>query len=293
MGNITVTDVRAHPGDSAFLIDDGTTAILVDSGYGFTAHLVAARIARQLGSRPLDYIFLTHSHYDHALGSAAIAKHWPDVKIIAGAYAARIFQKDSAKRTMRELDQKAAASCGIFQYEDCADDLRVDQTVEDGDLIVAGDLHFTVVNLPGHTRCSVGFYLSEEKFLISTETLGVRIGRSTVFPSYLVGYGMTMDSIARAEALDIERMLLPHCGIIEGDDVRQYLSAAKASAAETAEVVSAMLRAGKSKQDAVQYIIETFYHDDIRRSYPPAAMQLNTNIMVDLIERELVLPGQS
>ena len=30
-----------HPGDSGFLIDDGKTAILIDSGYGFTGFRMA------------------------------------------------------------------------------------------------------------------------------------------------------------------------------------------------------------------------------------------------------------
>ena len=67
---LTITDVRAVAGDSAFLIDDGETAVLCDTGFGFTGYSVADNIQRILGDRPLDYILLTHSHYDHALGSA-------------------------------------------------------------------------------------------------------------------------------------------------------------------------------------------------------------------------------
>lgn len=65
MQNINITDVRVHPGDSAFLIDDGTTSILYDSGFAFTGYQVAEKIKKHLGNRKLDYIFLTHSHYDH------------------------------------------------------------------------------------------------------------------------------------------------------------------------------------------------------------------------------------
>ena len=64
-----VTDVRALPGDSAFLLDNGRIMILCDTGYAFTGARVAENIRRPLGDRPLDYIFLTHSHYDHAAGS--------------------------------------------------------------------------------------------------------------------------------------------------------------------------------------------------------------------------------
>lgn len=109
MESIKITDVRALPGDSAFLIDNGKTAILYDSGFAFTGYKVADRIKAILGNRNLDYIFLTHSHYDHALGSVYALKYWPNAKVVAGEYAAKIFAKPTAKAVMRELDNKFAA----------------------------------------------------------------------------------------------------------------------------------------------------------------------------------------
>ena len=101
MRDITVTDVRVHPGDSAFLLDDGQTAILYDSGFAFTGYRLADNIARVLGERKLNWIFLTHSHYDHALGSVYVRSRWPDVKIAAGSYAAKIFAKPTARAVMQ------------------------------------------------------------------------------------------------------------------------------------------------------------------------------------------------
>ena len=133
MSHITVTDVRAISGDSAFLIDDGTTAVLIDSGFGFTGDAVAARIREVLGTRSLDYIFLTHSHYDHVLGAAYVLHAYPNARVVAGEYAAKIFAKASAKALMRDLDRKFAATCGVSDYADRIDALRVDIAVADGD----------------------------------------------------------------------------------------------------------------------------------------------------------------
>ena len=48
MNRFTITDVRANPGDAAFLIDDGKTAIMYDSGFAFTGYKVAEKIYIQL-----------------------------------------------------------------------------------------------------------------------------------------------------------------------------------------------------------------------------------------------------
>jgi len=160
MNTIKFTDVRCHKGDSAFLIDDGKTAILYDSGFGFTGSAVASNIKAELGDRPLDYIFLTHSHYDHVLGSALILRQYPHAKVAAGRYTAEIFKREGAKRTMHELDRKFALTCGAAEnYEFPGNGLRVDIEVDDGDIISAGDMNFEVLSLPGHTKYSIGFFI--------------------------------------------------------------------------------------------------------------------------------------
>lgn len=284
---LKITDVRAHKGDSAFLIDSGKTAILYDSGFAFTGYKVAENIKRELGRRPLDYIFLTHSHYDHALGSVYVLKLYPDAKVVASEYASRIFAKDSAKAVMRDLDRKFANACGVTDYEDLIDKLRVDITVKDTDKIQAGDMCFTALELPGHTRCSVGYYLESEKLLLSSETLGVFDGECTVVPSYLVGIQMTLDSIDKATALDIDRILLPHYGLLQKEQTKLYLAGAKKSAQETFEEIAGMLRAGNTKAECVEFFKDKFYKGYIKTIYPIDAMMLNTGITVDLIAKEI------
>lgn len=286
MNNLKIYDVRSHPGDSAFLIDDGKTSIMYDSGFAFTGYKVADNIKKVLGERKLDFIFLSHSHYDHALGSAYVLKYWPDAKVVAGEYAAKIFAKPSAKALMRELDGKFAKACGVEEYEDLIDELRVDINVADGDVIKAGDMEFIALNLPGHTRCSVGYYCRKQKLLLGSETLGVFNGEDDVVPSYLVGYKMSLDSMERVEKLDIENILIPHFGILDSEQTEFYLKKAKESAVTTAEEIVGMLREGKTKQEIARFFKSKFFRGYIKTIYPIDAMELNTSITIDLLARE-------
>jgi len=282
--SIKITDVRAIKGDSAFLVDDGKTAILYDSGFGFTGFMVAENIKKELNGRNLDFIFLTHSHYDHALGSAYVLEKFKDAKVVAGEYAEKIFKKSSAKALMRELDRKFALKNGIEKYEDLADNLTVHITLKDGDKIKAGDMTFTALNLTGHTKCSIGYYLESEKLLLSTESLGVYVGEGVVVPSYLVGYEMVIDSIKRVKSLDVEKILVPHYGVIEKEEAKAYLEEAYKSAVETAFEIKEILKTS-TKEAAVKYFVNKFYNEKVKEIYPKDAMLLNTSITVDLIEK--------
>jgi len=285
--SLQVYDVRALPGDSAFLLDDGETAVLYDTGFAFTGYAVADNIRRVLGERELNYIFLTHSHYDHALGTPYVCVRYPKARVVAGEYAVKIFEKPTARARMREMDRKFADRCGIGEYEDRIDELRVDISVRDGDIVRAGKMEFQVVALPGHTKCSVGFYLAAEHLLLSSETLGVYDGDGIVCPSYLVGYEMTIASIERVEQLVIDRILLPHHGLLNREKTAFYLSACHKNAEETAVRILQILKNGGTHEDALRYFKETFYRGGIPRIYPEDAMLLNTGIMIELIEKEL------
>lgn len=286
--NLAITDVRAHSGDSAFLIDDGHTSVLYDTGFGFTGRQIAENIHSLLGGRTLDYILLTHSHYDHVLAAPHICRCYPSAKVIAGEYACKIFAKPTAREAMRALDRSAAQKMGITDYEDLTDELHVDLAVRDGDEIACGDMKFRVISLPGHTKCSIGFYLEEKRLLLASETLGVYFGRGSYIPIYLVGYQMTLDSFAEAEKLDIDHLLIPHYGVIGRQEAQDFLAGSKAAAIRTAKKVREILSGGGSKEDAYAYFREMFYTERIRPTYPIDAFNVNTSAMIALIERELM-----
>ncbi len=285
---ITVKDVRVSPGDSAFLIDDGKTSILYDSGFAFTGSGIAKNVKSALGDRSLDYIFLTHSHYDHALASAYVLKEYPDAKVVAGEYAKKIFEKPTAKAVMRDLDRKFAATQGITEYEDLIDGLRVDIPVCDGDIIEAGDMSFRAIALPGHTRCSFGYYLESEKLLLSCETVGIYVGEPLIIPSFLIGYRTTLESIDKVRALDIERILIPHFGVIDGDVARYYLDNTKKFTVETCREMATILKFGGSNEKALEFFKDKFYRGKVIDAYPYDAFLLNTGIMIELIKKEIL-----
>lgn len=287
MVTLTITDVRVLPGDSAFLIDDGKTAILYDSGFGFTAEAVTENIRKILGGRPVDYILLTHSHYDHALGSAYVKRVYPNAKVVAAAHAAQVFQKPSARAVMTQLDRKVAQQNGVTEYEDLADSLTVDVTVADGDVIACGAMEFKVVALPGHTQCSVGFYLKENRLLLGTETLGVYFGEGIYLPSCLVGYQLTLDAYRKVRQLELDSMLLPHYGIVGKEEAMAYLDNSEGVCRETARIVAQQLHMGKGREEIAEYLTQLLYKDNVVPTYPVDAFRLNTSIMIGLIEREL------
>lgn len=288
MNNFKVTDVRAVAGDAAFLIEYKNTAILYDTGFAFSGYEISNNIAKSLGNKKLDAILLTHSHYDHAAATPYILKRFSDTAVYAGEYAQNIFNKPSAKALMRSLDKKSAEEYGVKEYDDLFDNLSATIVVSDNQRFTVGDLNITAIHLPGHTRCSFGYYIEELKLLLSCETLCVYDGNGNTVPSVLVGTDLAFSSFEKAKKLDIKQMVIPHYGLISESLAASYLLKAQESTTEACHAIKTVIEKGGNNADALNWFKDKFYHGYIKEIYPLHAMELNTNIMIDLIKKNVI-----
>lgn len=103
IGKATVYNVTPVRGGDAYLFVYDDVTFLYDSGFGFSSKKLYENIVSVLGDRGLDYVLLTHSHYDHAFGSAYLSVAFPDCKIVGFEYAARVMLKEGARATMTRL----------------------------------------------------------------------------------------------------------------------------------------------------------------------------------------------
>ncbi len=286
IGPFTVYNVTALRGGDCFLFKSNSLTFLFDSGFGFCSEDLYKNIQSVLGERTLDYVLLTHSHYDHCLGSAYLRKMYPDMKVIAFEYAAKIMGKESARTTMKRLNDAAAKTNGVSSYNDYFDYLIADISVNDGEILDLNGHKVEVVLLPGHTRDSVAYYFKDEKMLLGTETLGMYVKDGLVMPSFLVGYKMSLDSITKAKSFNLNYYVIPHWGLLEGDDISLFLDESYKSHIYGRDLIVNAFNEGKTMNEIVKAFENEFYTPDVRIMYPPAAFVENVTIQIPLVLRE-------
>ncbi len=285
---ITVANVGAVPGGDAFLIITDKKTALVDSGFSFCAEEMIQNINSLLEGRSLDYVLLTHSHYDHASGSVYCRSHFKDVKIVASKYASMVFSKPSAIAVMREMNDSAALHYGYPDWEDKLDELEADITVCEGDVIDLEDISLQVIDAPGHTRCSIAFYIPQEKMLIASETSGCIAGEHLVAPCFLVGYEMSIEHIKRLMNMDIEKLLLPHRGVVDGEVCRDFPADALRSSELLKDIIIGDYRMGKTQDEITEHYKSVFFTPEIQRLQPPKAFYLNASYIVPMVIKEVL-----
>ena len=282
---LTVNCLGSDGGD-CFIIRGKDANILVDSGFAFCAKEAADKIKAELNGEALDYILLTHSHYDHAMGISHLKKTFPEVKVIGSEYCDYILRKPTARKKMQEMDDFAAKAYGHKTREDLTNGLYCDITLKDGEEINLGEEKIKAVALPGHTRCCMGYFFESSKMLVSCETLGILADESLIFPGCLIGYSMTLDSIEKALSLDADEILIPHSGYLYGKDIEDYLIASKKATDDCKDLIVDAYKRGKDFDGIVEEYKTKYYSEKISKSYPEHALMANLTAQIPMFIKE-------
>ena len=125
------------------------------------------RLERLVIDKKIEYILLTHGHFDHIMGVCELKKMFPDAKVC-------IHEKDA---DMLGNDMLSLA----FAFGMSVDNsLRADVILHDGDRLPFGDKKITVIHTPGHTKGGATFMI--DNCLFTGDTLFYRSVGRTDFP---------------------------------------------------------------------------------------------------------------
>ena len=285
---LKVVNVGCVPGGEAFLLITEEKAAIFDAGFAFTAKPMVKKIKAELGDRPLDYILLSHSHYDHISGASLMKKVWPDAKIVSAEHAAKVFEKPSA---MKRISQMNRAAAFYFKknpfFNNNLSRIHTDIVVRNGDIIDLGSVKLETIEAPGHTRDSLAFWCESERLVMTCETMGVLAGNDSIMPACLVSYRTTMKFIDKLEQLRPNKILYPHYGIVDGDEnCMTVIGWARRDNEAARDLIINAYKEGKDVEEIKQLVKDRYYTDIIRKGQPEKAFDLNNKYMVPMIIKE-------
>ena len=149
----------------AFLVVGSHRVVQVDAGPAFMGPEYLQDIPKVLGKvRRPDFLFRTHSHFDHVGSTPFLQRHFPEIKLGGSeTFARRLSQTKSGKNIadlnralVRQNNMDGAFIPGDFDYNL----LTVEQILKDGDFIdLGGGASLEVIATPGHTSDSLSFFL--------------------------------------------------------------------------------------------------------------------------------------
>ena len=147
------------------VMNDGftiNTYIVTEEETGATAvvdpSLPEESLIEKLSGKDVQYILLTHGHFDHICG-AKLVKEKTGAKIV-------IHKDDEIMLHDTEKNEFAINCLGLYFPEVDADILT-----EDGTELMLGNTKITVMHTPGHSMGGVCYLFVEDKVMFSGDTL--------------------------------------------------------------------------------------------------------------------------
>ncbi len=189
-----------------YLIIGSEKVALIDTGTGFEVKKTISSLNDLLSGRKLDYVILTHRHFDHVGGLAAIIDEFHP-EIYAGKEDAIPLRNGDSESTL------GTKFGGSIRRTDVID-------FSDGDELDIGGHVLHAIDTPGHTIGSISVLDTVTGDLFSGDTVFVDgVGNY----SHPTGSGkMLIDSLIKLDKMDI-RGLYPGHGPIVKDNGNYYI----------------------------------------------------------------------
>jgi glyoxylase-like metal-dependent hydrolase (beta-lactamase superfamily II) len=195
----------------AYLVADGKNLTLVDTLQEKHPFLISAAIRRMGRSiSDLKRIWVTHAHYSHLVGLAAlkdlsgatVASHEWEAEIVAGRQKAQRVPILPRRPLRAYIPFQLGLALGIGDHTPCKVDCSLHDEHEEGGL--------TVLHTPGHTPGHLAFWSDKHRVLLSGDAIVTWPQLAGGWDSFTLNRKQQRDSLRRMAACKIEKVGVGH-----------------------------------------------------------------------------------
>lgn len=181
-------------------------------------------------------MIILHSHFDHCGIIPFFKKRWPWAVVTASARARELLSSPKVIQSVAFLNAMLLKRSGI---EETAEKLGLDfngiaveAVVSGGELLHCDELSMEIIDVPGHSSCSIAVYVPEQKALFASDAGGIPAG-DWIFTAANSNFDQYQESLRKMAGYAVDVYLAEHFGALTGSDAQDFLQRSMQVAAET------------------------------------------------------------
>ncbi len=280
---ITVGGNHFYPG---YIIKGRKKRLMIDAGINMMGPAYIASLEKIFGDKnALDYVFATHSHFDHLGAIPYLKRKLPHLQAGAARRVGALMQKQSVLDLMTTLSELQR-----FFFQDIVgkEDVHIEPvdfeiTLKEGDRFDLGGVTCEVYDVPGHTGDSLAFFIPEIRALFAGEAYGIPEGDKDgeVQVEFLSSYEDYVSSLEKMIRLQPKLIGMAHLWVFTDDDATAFLRRSLEATPRYRQLIETYLDAANGDIDtAVQSMVKKEYDEKGTIAQPREAYIQNLNAQV-------------
>ena len=283
-GSNNLIRVTGGNGGESYLYLGTESTVLHDLGMACFNKELIENIEAALDGRPLDFILLSHTHYDHMGALPYVLKRWPKAKVCGCAKTASVFTRKGAVNMIVSMGQSAAEFYGKDPEMVIADGIRVDLVLEDGEKVDLGAGETIVAfETKGHTDCSMSYFIEPAGLLFASESTGVLESERVMHTSVLKSFDDSFVAARRLKDLPIKCLVVPHYGIASDEITEIFFDWYIKEALKEKTLIEGCISRGLSLEETFEEHKKLYWTEERAINHPYRAYKMNTEIIIRMV----------
>lgn len=249
-----------------YLLEGGDGFMIVSGGMSYIVPEVLCQFKEfGIDEEKITRLLILHSHFDHVGIVPFFKRRHPKMEVYASARAWEILQMPKAIATINEFSRHVAKQMEKEEVYSTYDlGWREDVTgkiVGEGDQIDLGGLKVSVLEIPGHSSCSIAAYVPEFKTLFPTDGGGIPFDE-TIVTSGNSNYTKYQESLERMKDLEVEYYCADHYGYVVGEEARDFTSKTIEMAKQKRAFMEKVYCSTRDIDEAAKKLVSSFYDEN-------------------------------
>lgn len=243
-----------------YLLEGSSCSMIISGGTSWILPEVLEQIKRfEIDESRIEKLLILHAHFDHIGLVPFFKRRLPRLTVHASAAAWRVIDNPEAIETINTFGRNTAEQWGradiLEAYDlDWRDDVK-GIAVVDGDRIDCGNQGVQIIEIPGHSSCSIAAYVPACKALFPSDGGGIPYG-DRIIASGNSNYTLFQKNLEKLNKLPVDLIGADHGGYMTGEDARRFIGRTIEAARDFRFLMERVYRRTGSVESTVEHLVD-------------------------------------